>query len=87
MARSRALGLCRLIGYTILLGLAVAQLNGCTTVQPAVTSCLPLTQYAPAFEQRAADELAALPADDPLAVLVSGYASMRAADRACLAAK
>lgn len=48
-----------------------------------VIGCPPVPEYPPAFQTRAADELAALPADAALRRMVDDYKRMRDQARAC----
>ena len=68
---------------------ATALLTGCATggsdVRPAM--CGWLVRYPPALQQRAADELDALPPDSTLRVLVEDYGELRARIRAACGAR
>ena len=61
--------------------LALLLLGGCAG--PVVVGCPPVRDYPDAFQQRAAGELAALPADAALRRLVDDYRVMRQQARAC----
>lgn len=56
-------------------------LAGCN--HPVVTGCPPVAEYPKAFQNRAADDLAALPADSPLRRMMDDYKRMRDQARAC----
>lgn len=60
-------------------------LVGCTTVAPTPNStvCPVPAAYSPAFEKRAAGELADLPAVSALRTLIDDYGRERAELRAC----
>lgn len=59
-------------------------LAGCaTSLATAPPSCLPLSTYSPAQQKALAEAVAALPPGSPLLDLVTDYAAMRDADRAC----
>jgi hypothetical protein len=62
-------------------------LAGCATAAPQpqiVHICPPIKTYTPAFEHQAATELAALPADSAVAVLVEEDIALRRAAKDCL---
>lgn len=66
-------------------GLSILLLTACTTAPVTIsTTCLPLAQYTPAFEAQAAAQLGTLPAGSPVAVMITDYGRLRAADRACM---
>jgi hypothetical protein len=55
-------------------------LAACTTT---VSSCPPIRYYPPAFQDRAAAELAALPRESALAEMVADYKQLRDRVRLC----
>ena len=55
-------------------------LSGCGTTS---SDCPPLKTYSAAFQDRLADELAALPSGSALGVAMVDYATLRAMIRAC----
>ena len=55
-------------------------LAACTTT---VSSCPPIREYPPAFQDRAAAELAALPPDSPLGEMIADYKQLRDRVRLC----
>ena len=68
-------------------GLALAlawALTGCAGPAAVMQSCLPLKPYTAGFQAQAAAELAKLPPEDPLGMMIVDYGAMRGADRACL---
>lgn len=59
-------------------------LNGCATAgSDAATACPPVVAYSRADQARAADEIAALPADAVTLRMLSDYAVLRDQARAC----
>lgn len=57
-------------------------LAGCQGAPSSRTACPPLASYSPAFQQRAAGELRALPAGSAVGQLVVDYGKQRDACRA-----
>ncbi|QEX18473.1 hypothetical protein FRZ44_37800 [Hypericibacter terrae] len=66
---------------TFLMLAACALLAGCAPSY--VTGCPPVVEYGQDFQTRLADELAPLPNDDPIVVVVRDYKSLRDQVRAC----
>ena len=60
--------------------LATMCLAGCGTT---ISSCPPLRSYTPEFQERAAAELAGLPADSALAEMIADYGQLRDRLRLC----
>ena len=60
--------------------LATICLVGCATT---ISSCPPLRAYTPAFQERAAAELAGLPAESALAEMIADYGQLRDRVRLC----
>lgn len=59
----------------------------CATMPATKTVCLPLKPYTAAEQDQASAELQALPPGSFITQMVGDYGAMRAADRACQAAK
>lgn len=70
--------------------LVVLLVAGCITQptpQPTIAvACIPLRDYSPDDQKVLATAVSQLPATSPLVSAMEDYGSMRAADRACLAA-
>lgn len=66
----------------LVLTISLPWLTGCAM---GVSSpvCPSLVNYSPAFQNRLADEVAALPSDDPLVTVVADYGRLRDQVRAC----
>lgn len=66
----------------------ILALASCSTPTPTVdlkVNCLPMRVYSPEEQARAAAELSALKADSVLAGFMTDYATLRTANRACMA--
>lgn len=61
--------------------LATMLLSGCGAV--AGSTCVPVVEYTPEFQSRAADQLATLPEGSPVVVMILDYLGMREQARAC----
>jgi hypothetical protein len=68
---------------------AGALLAACQSAVAVKTVCVPLKAYTAEFETALASQLDAIGLEDgdPLIIAMADYGAMRAADRACLAAK
>lgn len=67
-----------------LLVLGALAVGACSAPQAKiVTVCPTLRSYDATFEKQAAQQLAALPPDDPLVVMMSDYGALRQSIRAC----
>ena len=66
------------------LAIAASLLSACATAVSDGGACPPVPAYTPAFQERMADELEALPAASAIEQALSDYAVMRDQARACL---
>lgn len=70
------------------LTVAMSWLTGCATVgfeNGSAAACPPVVEYSPAFQARAAEELARLPNGSAVVEMMGDYAVMREQVRACTA--
>lgn len=65
----------------LVLTISLPWLTGCA--QGISSVCPSLVSYSPAFQDRLAGEVAALPSDDPLVTVVADYGRLRDQTRAC----
>jgi len=65
------------------LAMTLLVLAGCTAT-PYTRVCPPLIQYPANFEHAAAEQLAKMPPNSPVVVMMGDYAALRAADRTCV---
>ena len=58
-------------------------LTSCATGSSEIVVCPPIIEYTEAFQMEAAEELAGLPSDSAVLVLVQDYGQLRDRVRAC----